>query len=254
MSVQETDNELSYENLNNNIDDILSDDFIYNMEMDDEVPKDEKEEVLEQAEKLFGDDLSSSSSDDESSSEEDDSSDNDEKEEEQPAKIQIKSRPVPKKQKGQISLQQLKKKPKSVTRQEEDEVLRTIVEEKINEKLDEKVTEYIHQLMKSEYMQKRAKAKAKLKSVKKDNQTDQKRLEETKLEIEKADEKKLKGKALRNFEKRKKIVSQLQKRIEKGDKQIVKLRENLSDIKNNPKDHIRQIRLKKFFVNILTIF
>ena len=33
MSVQETDNELSYENLNNNIDDILSDDFIYNMEM-----------------------------------------------------------------------------------------------------------------------------------------------------------------------------------------------------------------------------
>ena len=48
-----------------------------------------------------------------------------------------------------------------------------------------KVTEYIHQLMKSEYIQKKAKAKAKLKSVKKDNQTDQKLLEDTKLKIEK---------------------------------------------------------------------
>ena len=51
MSVEETDNELSYENVNNDIDDLLSDDFIYNMEMDEapEEKKDteEKDEVLE---------------------------------------------------------------------------------------------------------------------------------------------------------------------------------------------------------------
>ena len=63
--------------------------------------------------------------------------------------------------------------------------------------------------MKSEYMQKRSKAKAKLKSVKRDNESDKKLLEDTKLEIEKADGKKLKKKALQNQEKRKKIVSQL---------------------------------------------
>ena len=241
MSVEETDNELSYEILNNNIDDLLSDEFIYNMKT---------EEVSEDVDQLFDEALSSSSSssDSELSSDDDDDdnslSDNEDKDE-QPSKIQIKKKTPPKKQKGQINLKELRKKPKSVIREEEDDVLRTIVEKAINDKLDEKVTEYIHQLMKSEYMQKRAKAKAKLKSVKRDNESDKKLLEDTKLEIKKADGKKLKKKALQNQEKRKKIVSQLEKRIEKGVKQIEKLKETLSDIKNNPKDHIRQIRLKK---------